>query len=138
MALRRHYVGITPEIEDVGTVPGRPNLYEHLKNRIMEAVKDGSGTGYDHNTDVVPGIAAWAGLRHRLGGRYRTADVQTVIDDLLRQGAILEAWWHDGSRRIEPKHWILLPECIEQLPGIHRIRGRLDLVPEHIIDALDN
>ena len=123
---------------DLGNVPSRPSYYEHMKNRIMEIVKHGAGEGWNYDIDVIPRIAKWSGVRYYLGGFYKTDAVIAAVNDLLEEGKLLEVWWHDGSRRIEAKHWLILPECIEQLPGIHRIRGRFDLVPEHIIDALDN
>ena len=138
MPLHRHDTGMSSKIEDLGTVPSRPNLYEHMVNRIMKIVRDGIGSGDNYQYYIGPGIASWAGVRHRLGGRYKTDAVMAVIDDLLAEGKLLEVWWHDGSRRIEPKHWLILPECIEQLPGIHRVRGKLELVPEHIIHLLSN
>jgi len=132
LTIQQQFTNSSLKIEDIGKVPLPPSYEEYTKKRIMEIVKRGTGGGWEYDEEIIPGIAKWSGIRYFLGGFYKTEAVREAVDSLLQEGKILEVWWHDGTRRKEAKHWVILPGLLDKLPGIHRIRGRQEIIPEEL------
>jgi len=99
-----------------GRVPEKPSSREVLRRRVLEFVERKR-----------KGVVRWWELRQNLGGAYSTEVVRGVVDELIAQGELLEAWFQPPARH-DPHHWLVLPHALDLLPGVHKIRGRRDVV----------
>jgi len=106
---RKQQGGDKDAIIEKGRVPKKPSAHEVLRRRVLEFVgKKG-------------GVVRWWELRQNLGGVYSTEAVREVVDELIAEGKLLEAWFQPPTRH-EPHHWLVLPQALDLLPGVHKIR----------------
>lgn len=116
------------EIAEIGSVPPPPSPLEKAKRRVLEVVTRGTGDWACCNP--VPGVATWWGVRRYLGGAYSRELVREAVEALLAEGKLLEAWWQDHTAR-KPRHWLVLPSSLTHLPGVHKLRGRPELLQQY-------
>src|SRR5205823_3542415 len=97
-----------------------------LRQRIIEAIRvprfrRGSGEGSW-------GWRPWWSVRQAIGGRVRTEAFRRAVEELLAQGALVEAWLEARDQRARP-HVLLLPGALGELDrAVCEVRGREDVL----------